>query len=102
MADHVRGVGRRHGVGALDSCVELILESGGLPDGVCSGTGCYGAGVPGIRLRVEVNMRSPDFGATAQASVCDLELVKAGRNPAGMVVCPNKLIINLSVSRWRT
>ena len=42
-------------------------------------------------------MRSSDFGATAQASVCDLELVKAGRNLAGMVVHPNKLIVSLSV-----
>ena len=61
------------------------------------GTGYYGAGVPDVRLRVEVNMRSPDFGATAQASVCGLEPLKAGRTPDHMVTCPNKPIVGLSV-----
>ena len=42
-------------------------------------------------------MKSPDSGVTAQASVCDLESVKAGQNPAGMVVRLNKLIASLSV-----
>ena len=53
--------------------------------------------MPDIRLHVEVNMKSPDSGVTAQASVCDLESVKAGQNPAGMVVRLNKLIASLSV-----
>ena len=42
-------------------------------------------------------MRSLYFWASAQVSEYDLEPVEAGSNPAGMLVRPDKLIVNLSV-----